>query len=191
MDTGGLDRHQETDVGNWEVWELFVPEIYMSRMMEPYSVGCGRYRSGLSMPTMDMLHRVTVGIGSGAIGCAHDRIIPNLGLFGGYPGGKRNTFLVRYHDFRDTVNKRLPLIHEIGDPRTFMDYPYAEVRRLNHMPPTIEVKDKDAADRGQRLPGRPGRPHRKGPGPAEGGPGQRPHQPRHHPQDVLHRGPLR
>ncbi len=68
VDTGAWIATMETDIGNWEVWELFVPEMYMSRMLEPYSVGCGRYRSGLSMPTMDMLHRVTIGIGSGASG---------------------------------------------------------------------------------------------------------------------------
>ncbi len=143
VDTGAWIATMETDTGNWEVWELFMPEIYMSRMVEPYSAGYGRYRSGLSMPTMDMLHRVTVGIGSGAIGCAHDRIMPNLGLFGGYPGGKRNTFLVRYHNFQDVIARKLPLIHEIGDPREFMKYPHADVIHLNHMPPTIEVRDKD------------------------------------------------
>jgi len=143
VDTGAWIATMETDTGNWEVYQLFLPEIFMSRMLEPYSVGYGRYRSGLSMPTMDMLHRLTVGIGSGAIGCAHDRIIPNLGLFGGYPGGKRNTFLVRYHNFQDLVSKRLPLIHEIGDPREFKNYKYGDVMYFNYMPPTIEVKDKD------------------------------------------------
>jgi acetone carboxylase alpha subunit len=95
------------------------------------------------MPSMEMLHRLTIGIGSGAIGCAHDRIIPNLGLFGGYPGGKRNTFMVRYHNFQELIDKRLPLMHEIGDPREFLNYPYADVVNLPHIPPTIEVQDKD------------------------------------------------
>jgi len=125
------------------VFEIFLPVMYMSRMIDPYSAGYGRFRSGHSVPTMELLHRMGQGIGSGAIGCAHDRILPNLGLFGGYPGGKRNTFLVRYHDFAALVEKRLPLIHEIGDPRTFLDQPHAEVMALPHMPPTIEVRDKD------------------------------------------------
>jgi acetone carboxylase alpha subunit len=143
VDTGGWVAIPETDVGNWEVWELFMPEMYMSRMLSLYSVGYGRYRSGLSMPTMDMLHRLTVGITSGACGAAHDRIIPNIGLFGGYPGGKRNSFLIRYHNFQDTVNKRLPLIHETGHPKEFLKYPYADIKYFNHMPPCMEVFDKD------------------------------------------------
>jgi acetone carboxylase alpha subunit len=143
VDTGGWVATPETDVGNWEVWELFVPEMFMSRMLEPYSVGYGKYRSGVSMPSMEMLHRLTVGIGSGAIGCAHDRIIPNLGLFGGYPGGKRNTFMARYHNFQELIEKKLPLLHEIGHPKEFLNYPHADIINLPHIPPTIEVRDKD------------------------------------------------
>ncbi len=143
VDTGGWLATPETDVGNWEVWELFMPEMYMSRMLSPYSVGYGRYRSGVSMGTMDMLHRLTLGISSGAIGAAHDRIIPNIGLFGGYPGGKRNSFLVRYHDFQDLVNKRLPLVHEIGHPKEFLSYPHGDIMYFDYMPPCMEVFDKD------------------------------------------------
>jgi acetone carboxylase alpha subunit len=143
VDTGGWVGTPETDVGNWEVWELFMPEAYMSRVLSHHSVGYGRYRSGVSMPSMDMLHRLKVGMASGAIGTAHDRIIPNIGLLGGYPGGKRNTFLVRYHNFQDTVSKKLPLLHEIGDPKEFLKYPYADITYFNHMPPCIEVFDDD------------------------------------------------
>jgi acetone carboxylase, alpha subunit len=143
VDTGAWIATMETDMGSWEVYQLFVPWISMSRILEPYSVGCGKYRSGVSVGRMDLLHRCREGIGSGALGCAHDRIIPNLGLFGGYPGGKRNTFLLRYHDFKDMVAKRIPLLHEIGDPREFMNYKHGEIIHYNLMPPTIEVKDKD------------------------------------------------
>ncbi|NQT47791.1 MAG: hypothetical protein HQ578_02315, partial [Chloroflexi bacterium] len=86
---------------------------------------------------------LTLGIGSGAIGCAHDRIMPNIGMFGGYPGGTRNTFLVRYHNFQEMIDKRLPLIHEIGHPAEFMNQKYAEVFHYDHIPPTIEIFDKD------------------------------------------------
>jgi len=143
VNAGGWLATPETDLGNAEVFELFMPLMYMSRSLEPYSVGWGRYRSGVSLPTMELLHRLTIGIGSGAIGCAHDRILPNLGLFGGYPGGKRNTWLIRYHNFQEMVEKRIPLIHEIGDPREFPDQPHADVFYYNHMPPVIELRDKD------------------------------------------------
>ncbi len=143
VDTGGWVATPETDVGNAEVFELFMPLMYMSRRMEPYSVGYGRYRSGVSIPTIDLLHNLTVGIGSGAIGCAHDRILPNIGMFGGYPGGKRNTFLVRYHNFQEIIDKRIPLIHGVGDPREFLNQEHAEVFYYDYMPPAVEVQDKD------------------------------------------------
>ena len=41
------------------------------------------------------------------------------------------------------VAKRIPLVHEIGDPREFMNYKHGEITHYNYMPPTIEVKDKD------------------------------------------------
>lgn len=143
VDTGGWIATPETDLGNAEVFEMFLPEMYMCRTFEPYSVGYGRYRSGVSIPTMDMLHRLTLGIGSGAIGCAHDRIMPNIGMFGGYPGGTRNTFVVRYHNLQELIDKRVPLIHEIGHPSEFPNQEHADVFYYDHIPPTIEVYDKD------------------------------------------------
>ncbi|MCX6000117.1 MAG: hydantoinase B/oxoprolinase family protein [Chloroflexi bacterium] len=163
IDTGAWIATMETDEGNWEVWELFAPHMSMCHMVDRYSVGYGRYRSGLSMGQMQLLHRLSVGIGSGATGCAHDRIVPNLGLFGGYPGGKRNTFMARYHNFQDTVDKRLPLIHEIGDPREFMKYPYADIIRVNHIPPTIEIRDKDLLISDNSSPGGLGDPIERDP----------------------------
>ncbi|MFO8011019.1 MAG: hydantoinase B/oxoprolinase family protein [Dehalococcoidia bacterium] len=143
VDAGGWLATPETDLGNAEVFEIFLPVMYMSRSLEPWSVGYGRYRSGHSLPTMELVHRMSVGIGSGAIGCAHDRIIPNIGMFGGYPGGKRNTFLIRYHDFQGMIDKRIPLVHKIGDPRQFQKQKHAEVFYYDHMPPTVEIQEND------------------------------------------------
>ncbi|MFO8102430.1 MAG: hydantoinase B/oxoprolinase family protein [Dehalococcoidia bacterium] len=143
IDAGGWLATPETDLGNAEVFELFLPVMYMSRSLEPYSVGYGRYRSGLSLPTMELVHRMSIGIGSGAIGCAHDRILPNIGLLGGYPGGKRNTFIIRYHNFQEMVDNRIPLVHEIGDPRQFRNQEHAEVFYYDHMPPAVEVQEND------------------------------------------------
>jgi len=143
VDAGGWLATPETDLGNAEVFELFLPVMYMSRSLEPYSVGFGRYRSGLSLPTMELVHRMATGMGSGAIGCAHDRILPNIGMFGGYPGGKRNTFLIRYHDFPGMLERRVPLVHGIGDPREFRNQEHADVFYYDHMPPAVEVQDKD------------------------------------------------
>jgi len=64
-------------------------------------------------------------------------------MFGGYPGGTRNTFVIRYHSFQDMIDKKLPLIHEIGHPSQFENQKNADVFHYDHIPPTIEVFDKD------------------------------------------------
>ena len=90
-----------------------------------------------------MMHGSQQAIASGAIGCAHDRIIPNLGMFGGYPGGKRNTILVRYRDLQGMMEQRKPLIYKIGDPREFGRDIEGEVEVVNYMLPPIEVNEGD------------------------------------------------
>jgi len=87
VDAGGWLATPEVDMGSAEVWELFVPHMETSRRFDPYSVGYGRFRSGLAIPTIGMIHRSQQLVGSAAIGTASDWIIPNLGQFGGYRGG--------------------------------------------------------------------------------------------------------
>ncbi len=143
VDNAGWVATPETDMGSVEVWELFAPHLDFTRRFEPYSVGYGRFRSGLAIPTMYMPHGSRQMVASGAIGCAHDRIIPNLGLFGGYPGGRRNTILVRYANYQELLEKRQPLLCEIGDPREFGQQIQGEVLFLDHVLPPVEVHEGD------------------------------------------------
>ena len=108
-------------MGSAEVWELFVPHMEMSRRIDPYSVGYGRFRSGLAVPQVVMIHRSQQLVGSGIIGTASDGIIPNLGQFGGYPGGRRNTMLLRYDNLPELMEKRQPLLYELGHPADLKD----------------------------------------------------------------------
>jgi hypothetical protein len=63
-----------------------------------------------------MIHRSKQLIGSGALGTASDQIIPNLGQFGGYPGGRRSTLLLRPDNLPELIEKRQPLTYELGHP---------------------------------------------------------------------------
>ncbi len=143
VDNAGWIATPETDMGNVEIWEMFVPYLDFTRRFEPSSCGFGMFRSGLAISGCYMMHGSRQAIASGAIGCAHDRIIPNLGMFGGYPGGKRNTILVRYRDLQGVMQQRKPLIHRIGDPSQFGKDIEGEVTVVNYMLPPIEVKDGD------------------------------------------------
>jgi N-methylhydantoinase B/oxoprolinase/acetone carboxylase alpha subunit len=143
VDCGGWLATPEVDLGSSEVWELFVPQMEMCKRLEPYSVGYGKFRSGLAIPQIMMLHNTKQTVASGAIGCAHDRILPNLGQFGGYPGGKRNTFLVRYDNLQELIDKRQPLLHELGYPAELKDRIQGQITDLGLLPPPTEVYEGD------------------------------------------------
>jgi N-methylhydantoinase B/oxoprolinase/acetone carboxylase alpha subunit len=143
VDCGGWLATPEVDLGSSEVWELFVPQLELCKRLEPYSVGYGKFRSGLAIPQIFMLHRTTQTVASGAIGSASDRIIPNLGQFGGYPGGKRNTFLIRYDDLQGLIEKRQPLLHELGHPAELKDRIQGQITDIGLLPPPTEVYEGD------------------------------------------------
>jgi acetone carboxylase alpha subunit len=121
IDCGGWLATPEVDLGSAEVWELFVPHMEMSRRFDPYSVGYGKFRSGLAIPTVVMVHNTRKCVASAAIGTASDGIIPNIGQFGGYCGGRRNTIHVRFDNVQEKLKRREPLLYELGHPGELKD----------------------------------------------------------------------
>ncbi len=114
VDCGGWLATPEVDLGSAEVWELFVPHMEMARRFEPYSMGYGKFRSGLAIPTVTMIHNTKQCVASSALGTASDGIIPNIGQFGGYCGGRRNTIHVRFDNISEKIQNKEPLLHELG-----------------------------------------------------------------------------
>jgi len=104
------------DMGSAEIWELFAPFMEVARRLDPYSVGYGKFRSGLAIPSWTMIHNTKQCVASGALGTASDGIIPNIGQFGGYCGGRRNTLHVRFDNIQEMIQKREPLLYELGHP---------------------------------------------------------------------------
>jgi acetone carboxylase alpha subunit len=143
VDAGGWLATPEVDMGSAEVWELFVPHMEMSRRFDPYSVGYGRFRSGLAIPTVAMIHRSEQLVGSAAVGTASDGIIPNLGQFGGYPGGRRNTILLRHDNLPERMEKQQPLTYELGHPATLQDRFPGEVYDCGLIPAPRELFEGD------------------------------------------------
>jgi len=116
VDCGGWLATPEVDMGSAEVWELFVPHMEMSRRLDPFSVGYGRFRSGLAIPTMTMIHNTRQCVASAALGTASNGIIPNIGQFGGYCGGRRNTIHIRFDNIAEMIAERKPLLYKLGHP---------------------------------------------------------------------------
>ncbi len=143
IDCGGWLATPEVDLGSVEVWELFVPHMEISRRFEPYSTGYGRFRSGVALPTQAMIHRTMKCVGSGAIGCAHDRLIPNIGQFGGYSGGRRNTLMVRYKDFAGMLERQEPLLHELGFLGDLQQRLGDQLKDVGLLPAPMEVIEGD------------------------------------------------
>ncbi len=143
VDCGGWLATAEVDMGNAEVWELFVPHMEMCHRFDPYSVGYGRFRSGLAIPTIAMIHNSPQLIGCAALGTASDRIIPNLGTFGGYPGGRRTMLLMRYDNLPELMEKREPMHFELGDPRDLAERFPGQVSDHGLIPAPVEIFEGD------------------------------------------------
>jgi len=143
VDCGGFLATPEVDMGSAEVWELFVPHLEMSHRFDPYSVGYGRFRSGLAIPSVVMIHRSKQLIGSGSLGTSSDQIIPNLGQFGGYPGGRRNTLLLRHDNLPELIEKRQPLTYELGHPAGLEERFPGEVHDCGLIPAPVELFEGD------------------------------------------------
>lgn len=153
----------EVDTGNEEVWELFAPYLSMSRRLNPYSAGYGRFRSGFNALPIQMIHGTKGLFAAGAIGCGNDGIIPNVGMFGGYPSGRRSTMLLRYHNLQELIAGKQPLVHELGHPAEFRNRVPGEVTFFTHVPPPIEVGEGDVLLSASTSGGGLGDPIERGP----------------------------
>ncbi len=116
IDVGGVSITPEPDMGNAEIWELFMPCFETSRKLDPYTVGYGRFRSGLAIHNNLLIYGTKLAIASAMLGSASRGIIPNLGMFGGYTGGRQNAILIRNTNVPELIQNRQPLFHETGFP---------------------------------------------------------------------------
>ena len=145
IDVGGCVITPEVDMGNAEIWELFIPYFEMSRKLDPYTQGYGRFRSGLAAHINSLIHGSTLVFASAIGGSGSRGIIPNLGLFGGYCGGKQNSILIRNTNVPELIEKRRPLFHETGHPASpeFRKLVAGEVYHSQLFAPPMELHDWD------------------------------------------------
>jgi N-methylhydantoinase B/oxoprolinase/acetone carboxylase alpha subunit len=155
LDPGGLLPTPEVDLGNAEIWELFVPYLELSRRFDPYSVGHGKYRSGACLPQIYMIHGGRELVGSPLVAGGTYEILPNLGVCGGYPGGKRVLAILRGTNVAELMAKGKPLVHQIGDPRCpdFEKNLDADVWLPHHMAAPFPLSEGDIVVDGDASPG--------------------------------------
>jgi len=155
LDPGGILVTAEVDLGNTEIWELFVPYLELSRRFDPYSVGHGKFRSGACIPHFFMIHGGRDIVGSAMTSGGASTIVPNLGVCGGYPAGKRYLAILRNTNVAELIAARKPLIHLIGHPDRpdYEDALRADVLISHHLPEPIALADNDIVISGSSSPG--------------------------------------
>lgn len=105
----------EGDQGNAEMWELFLPYVYLSRRSLIDSAGAGKYRGGVAWGVIWLI-RNTDFVYAPSIGFSC--LFPsNSGLFGGYGGSATYFNWAKETDIQERIAARLPLPHGEGDPR--------------------------------------------------------------------------
>ncbi|MFC2027491.1 hydantoinase B/oxoprolinase family protein [Chloroflexota bacterium] len=116
VDMGAAYYTPEPDIGNFEVWEMFFPNLDLYRGIDPFSVGHGRFRSGASMngvwtPHLSPFLMVSSAMGGGAV-----RLLDNTALFGGYPSGRGCTMTLSQTNIKETVKAGNPLVLDLRNP---------------------------------------------------------------------------
>lgn len=115
LDTGYAVWNTEADQGNVEIWEMFIPKVYLGRNLTPDSAGMGKYRGGSGFHSVYLFwNSNNVEVVSAGPG----KIFDNCGLFGGYPGARvmRHKEMVLNSNIREVVGKYLPYPTREGDP---------------------------------------------------------------------------
>ena len=115
LDTGYAVWNPESDQGNIEIWEMFIPKVYLGRSLTPDSAGMGKYRGGSGF------HCVYLFWGSQnieVVSAGPGKVFDNCGIFGGYPGARvmRYKEMVLNSNISEVVAAKKPYPTSEGDP---------------------------------------------------------------------------
>lgn len=104
------------DMGNEEVFEIFLPTVSVGRRLLPDSCGWGKYRSGYPLVSTYLIYKTPqVVVDLYAYG-TNDKIYINSGMFGGYPGVNQFARLMIKSNTEEVIKQRKPLVHGISFP---------------------------------------------------------------------------
>lgn len=116
IDNAYVGWNPESDMGNIEIWEQYLPILYLGRRIVRDHVGWGKYRSGTTMSSIWYMHQTPMWLAMSTI--HSDLVFDNAGICGGYPAPTaKYTYTVTDSDLLERAQKQLPLPHVEGDPR--------------------------------------------------------------------------
>ena len=116
IDCGYVGWNPESDSGNIETWEQYLPVLYLGSRMVRDQFGYGKYRGGTTHSPLFKVHRSPA---FSFITSVHsDRTFDNAGLCGGYPAPTaKYTHTMRDADVVEKGRAGAPLPHVEGDPQ--------------------------------------------------------------------------
>jgi acetone carboxylase alpha subunit len=116
IDNGYVGWNPESDMGNVEIWEQFLPILYLGRRITPDTFGWGRFRGGTTMHSTYLFRNTPMWL---VLSTIHsDLVFDNAGLCGGYPAPTARYFhTVVGSNAIAAGQRREPLPHVEGDPR--------------------------------------------------------------------------
>ncbi len=115
LDTGYAVWNTEADQGNVEIWEMFIPKVYLGRNLTPDSAGMGKHRGGSGFHSVYLFwNSNNIEVVSAGPG----KVFDNCGIFGGYPGARvmRHKEMVLNSNIREVVAAYQPYPTREGDP---------------------------------------------------------------------------
>lgn len=116
IDNAYVGWNPESDMGNIEIWEQYLPILYLGRRIVRDHVGWGKYRSGTTMSSIYLFHRTPMWLVMSTI--HSDLVFDNAGLCGGYPAPTaKYSYTMEGADVLERAARREPLPHVEGDPR--------------------------------------------------------------------------
>jgi N-methylhydantoinase B/oxoprolinase/acetone carboxylase alpha subunit len=114
IDNSYVGWNPESDMGNVEIWEQFLPILYLGRRIVRDHVGWGKYRSGTTMSSIYYMHNTPMWLVMSTI--HSDLVFDNAGMCGGYPAPTaKYTYTMTGSDLLERAQKQLPLPHVEGD----------------------------------------------------------------------------
>jgi N-methylhydantoinase B/oxoprolinase/acetone carboxylase alpha subunit len=115
IDNGYVGWNPESDMGNVEIWEQFLPILYLGRRVTRDTFGWGRYRGGTTMDSIYLFRNTPMWL---VLSTIHsDLVFDNAGLCGGYPAPTARYFnTVVGSDVIEAGQARRALPHVEGDP---------------------------------------------------------------------------
>jgi len=119
LDTAFSDFNAEGDMGDAEVWEQQMPQVFLIREIRKDGGGFGKFRGGSGIHTLYMVPN-GIEMEMGAFGSPP--IFSTAGLMGGYPAPALRVWAGRNTNLADVISRGDPLPSTEGDDPAEPDF---------------------------------------------------------------------